>query len=106
MFPFYFFLKKNSVFKNINFLFLTFWLQGSCFGNLNVINKKLINLNIIKNQNLKYFKKINYLNFQNQFASTILNTWFSELSYINSSKYATLGYSLLKQEKKTFILNY
>ena len=81
-------------------------MQGTCLVNLNIFNKKLINLNTIKNKNFKYFKKNNYLNFQNQFSFTILNTWFSELSYINSSKYATLGYSLVKQEKKTFILNY
>lgn len=103
IYPFYFYIKNNSIFQNINLLFLMFWLEGTVFlktpKKINQVcflnaNKNFLHKNMIK---LIFFKII-----QTNFSQNTTNLWYSEISYIKSSKYANLGYNLVKQEKKTF----
>lgn len=84
-------------------LFLNFWLNGSIYIDfllsriLNIKNFKIFILDekIIQKLTTKIKIKFNFY-----FVKT-LNPWFSDISYIISSKYVSLGFNLLKKEKKT-----
>lgn len=93
-----FFLKKNNIFQNINFFFLNFWFEGSIIflkinsqKYLKFILQNYLNFNFIKNNKYKLNININSK-----------NHWYTEISFIKSSKYRNIGYNLLKKEKTTF----
>lgn len=90
---------------NITFLFLNFWLQG-CFyidflAKSFINNKKKIKNLFLVNEFFFISKKIKSLISFKSFHVISLNSWFSNISFIKSSKYVSLGLNLLKKEKKT-----
>ncbi len=89
---------------NITLLLLNFWLNGSFFIDFlfkRLINKKKIKFSSLKKSNFSSLKKSNFFSSFKLFYAISLNPWFSSVSYIKSSKYVSLGFNLLKKEKKT-----
>lgn len=104
LYPFLWLCVSTLKFLDITFLFLNFWLNGSIyidFLSARVINYKKSKIFIIAEESKiknNFWFKIN----SNFFFVKTLNPWFSNISYIASSKYVSLGFNLVKKEKKTF----
>lgn len=97
-------MKKN--FSGVKFLFFDIWLNlppKVC----TTFNGKILNLKIFNIFNVSNL--LTYLNFV--FCKVNLeprififskNYWYSELSFLKTSKYTSMGYNLVGFEQKTF----
>jgi hypothetical protein len=106
IFPFFFF-KNFFFFTNLNFFFLSFWLEGVCFSKKIKINERLFPLLINKKYYIFGFIRVCPIFFKNfwyrlDLYNNTKNFWYTEISFIKASKYGNLGFNLLKKESITF----
>lgn len=107
LFPFFWIFKMKKLFSDVLALFLDFWLltppKVCTIFRWKVINISRLNIFNFEIKNIfsyiSIFKNLN-INIWNFFFST--NFWFSELSFLKTSKYNSMGYDLVKVNLKTF----